>query len=620
MEPPLPAVGLAPPQGPPQPAPLWDAVQWASHGDALHVPRNEFPAFTTYLEAWGLRQEQILRHALDRIAARPPSGAPSGQGEFRCAPRAAWESLIENTDMDAHDDSGKAVRPDFSLRDDGEVCDPGVVRFVRINSNHSRHADTEEVMQTKLPGNRMMESSSTDKREKWKQCKSLSSAALPKSRWEFFTPRPYEEWSRLRKLVAKVVESYAFNVVCGVMILGNAITMAYMTDMAVVEASGGDRKQIGLIADMEIVFIFFYAAELLLRVFVYQTGFFICADWSWNTLDLFLVFLAVYDLVAVSTGFMGGGTNFSFMRLLKVLKVLKTLRTVRVLRMFRELRLMIHSVFGSIRSLFWAIIMISLVTYIFGCCFTQAMALSLDELPESETAEKEQILFYWGSVLRSMNTLYWCSTGGENWRFPAMHLLNFSLPIYCLFLVYISFFLFVVVNTLTSIIIEATMHSASKERSEVINEELKRKHYYIKSFEALYRRLEEGSGGVTIDQLEKHLADEEMQAFMQSLDIDASDINQFFASLSSDTSGSIDLDTFVVGCMKLKGSARSMDLMCLYHSHMNLVRSSKLFEERTLKQLMKLEASTDAVMRALGVREAVVGMGGANKGPATPGL
>jgi len=276
--------------------------------------------------------------------------------------------------------------------------------------------------------------------------------------------------------------------------------------------------------------------------------------------------------------------------------------------MFRELRLMIESVFGSLKSLIWALLMIAMVTYIFGCIFTQAMALHLTDLGAEGGADGgadggkavAEIMYYWSTVLRSMNTLYMCSTSGESWRYPSDHLYNFSGFVYVLFVVYISFFSFVVVNSLTSIIIEATMHHATHERSEVIAEELKRKRSYISQFEQLFKKLDDDhSGDISLDELEKHLNDEGMLAFMQSLDIDASDISQFFSLLALDGSNAVDVESFVVGCMKLKGTARSMDLLCLYNSHVNLSRAHRRFEQKVSEDMGRLQESTQAVLRIL---------------------
>jgi len=58
-----------------------------------------------------------------------------------------------------------------------------------------------------------------------------------------------------------------------------------------------------------------------------------------------------------------------------------------------------------------------------------------------------------------------------------------------------------------------------------------------------------------------------MYAFAKSLDIDIADAKQLFQILSNNGWRSVDIDSFVVGCIRLKGAAKSMDLMDLMRSH-----------------------------------------------------
>merc|ERR1712217_592270 len=58
-----------------------------------------------------------------------------------------------------------------------------------------------------------------------------------------------------------------------------------------------------------------------------------------------------------------------------------------------------------------------------------------------------------------------------------------------------------------------------------------------------------------------------MHAFAKSLEIDITDAKQFFLILSGNGRRTVDIETFVVGCIKLKGTAKSMDLMDLMYSH-----------------------------------------------------
>merc|ERR1712216_152850 len=60
-----------------------------------------------------------------------------------------------------------------------------------------------------------------------------------------------------------------------------------------------------------------------------------------------------------------------------------------------------------------------------------------------------------------------------------------------------------------------------------------------------------------------HLQHPAMMTFAECLEIDIMDLETFFPILSARGSKAVDLETFVEGCIKLRGQARSMDVMDL---------------------------------------------------------
>merc|ERR1712050_69807 len=75
----------------------------------------------------------------------------------------------------------------------------------------------------------------------------------------------------------------------------------------------------------------------------------------------------------------------------------------------------------------------------------------------------------------------------------------------------------------------------------------------------------DGSGDISEDEFCRHLKDPEMVAFASSLEIEVVDVAQFFNIISGNGKYPVDVETFVVGCIKLKGLAKSIDLLGLIH-------------------------------------------------------
>ena len=59
------------------------------------------------------------------------------------------------------------------------------------------------------------------------------------------------------------------------------------------------------------------------------------------------------------------GQSVSFLRILRLLRLAKLLRVVRLMRAFKELRLIMHSIMGSFRAIFWALLFIAGITPVF---------------------------------------------------------------------------------------------------------------------------------------------------------------------------------------------------------------------------------------------------------------
>jgi len=210
-------------------------------------------------------------------------------------------------------------------------------------------------------------------------------------------------------------------------------------------------------------------------------------------------------------------------------------------------------------------------------CFLQAGTSYLQQSDGNAPQDEiEAIQTHWGSVYKAMLSLYMASTGGESWRNLADPLKPVGQLFYMLFLLYIAFFMFVFVNTVTSLFIEATMNSADKEWRMVVREEMQKKNDYVRKAEQLFEFMDrDSSGDVTEDEFKKYTTNPQMAAFASSLDLDVSDITQFYKMLSCRGRYSVDAETFVVGCLKLRGTARSLDLQGLIVSQSRALNAAE---------------------------------------------
>merc|ERR1711881_308036 len=94
-----------------------------------------------------------------------------------------------------------------------------------------------------------------------------------------------------------------------------------------------------------------------------------------------------------------------------------------------------------------------------------------------------------------MLSLYWVSTGGVDWKDVGDSVQEMGPVPFSFFLFYIAFFMFVVVNSVTSIFIEATVQNAQRDQQTFINDEIKKKRMYVEQVRNLFQKIDKGEAG-----------------------------------------------------------------------------------------------------------------------------
>jgi len=357
-------------------------------------------------------------------------------------------------------------------------------------------------------------------------------------------------------LVHSIVARKGFDILCGIVIFTNAFMIGVISDYAIKNPL---EETPLFLSSCETSFIVFYTFEICLRMLDQRSSYFTGGDKWWNLFDVVLV------IQGVSEQMLKDVSNFSFLRMLRLMKMLKLLRMVRLLRMFRELRLILTSICACLSSMLWTSVLIISITYLFGIAFMQACTGYLQE-PDDQTDPRirASILENWGSAPRSILSLYMSSLGGLDWEkvVEPLAYVGFGGAYYVLFLIYIAVFAFVIMNVISSIFMESILSRADEDHNLNIERQMEQKEAYIHKLQNLYSLLDnDKSGEISYDEFMSEIHSPHMQAFTSSLGIDISDAQLFFQDISDHGKRSVDMDTFVVGCIKLKGAAKSVDLI-----------------------------------------------------------
>jgi hypothetical protein len=186
-----------------------------------------------------------------------------------------------------------------------------------------------------------------------------------------------------------------------------------------------------------------------------------------------------------------------------------------------------------------------------------------DQLDEEELQE---IRIQFGSVQACMLSLYQGVSGGALWG-TSNRILAASVEIYSLALtLFVVFYWFALMNIQTGLIVESVATAASHDDTLAESEFKRKRTAAMQGVKRVFKALDsDGNGTIGVDEFFEGIRDEKVHVLLQQADLDVKNAEFFFSSLleaTEDTCG--DIDSFVNGCMKMKGAATSIDLQLLH--------------------------------------------------------
>merc|ERR1712242_167456 len=98
------------------------------------------------------------------------------------------------------------------------------------------------------------------------------------------------------------------------------------------------------------------------------------------------------------------------------------------------------------------------------------------------------------------------------------------------------------------------MKQSGKDSQWVVQAELEKKDQYIARVKSIFEEIDLGGKGyLASEDFDIIVQDSRMLAFMSSLKIGPTEVYGFLNILSENGTSPIDIETFVVGCIKLTG-------------------------------------------------------------------
>mmetsp|Transcript_94234 Transcript_94234/g.272276 ORF Transcript_94234/g.272276 Transcript_94234/m.272276 type:complete len:704 (+) Transcript_94234:72-2183(+) len=363
----------------------------------------------------------------------------------------------------------------------------------------------------------------------------------------------------VRGFVRWLAQHRRFEVAVSSLIFCNALVIGIQADWAIKNVG---RKPPKWITVSQTIFTSLFAIELIMRIIDEGSSFLKSCNKNlkWNAFDTFIVLSALFEWAAEKIA--ANTPDVSVIRILRVVRLFRIFRVLRVMRFFRELRTMVQGIMGSVRSLVWCLLLMCILIFLFGVSLLQLVTDTLAESAGSQ-AENAELLKYFGSLMRTVFTLFQTITGGVNWGETIDGMVNSNPMIAVAFSVYIAVAAFCVLNVVTGVFVENANAITRSDADNMVMEELSARERWMEEMRAVFELADkDGTGALDINEFYNYVQDVRVQAYFRKigLNVEKDNARALFSLIDLDGNGVVELEEFVEGCAQFVGNARQLDI------------------------------------------------------------
>jgi len=189
-------------------------------------------------------------------------------------------------------------------------------------------------------------------------------------------------------------------------------------------------------------------------------------------------------------------------------------------------------------------------------------------------------------------------SGGRDWEDllkPLLKVSPFYLPM--LFMFFVAFVLFFILNVLTAIFVESASQISAVDSDLVIQEDLDSQQRKIRKMRAFFGEEVQEDGElqiITRAEIREHMANEGLLTHLRMEGLDARQVLGLFSLLESRELGGVEREEFVCAIMRLRGAAKGVDIATLTYENRRLNRRLNSLERLIRAEFKRLGAGVAA--------------------------
>eukprot|EP00930_Biecheleria_cincta_P081446 TRINITY_DN7039_c1_g5_i1.p1 TRINITY_DN7039_c1_g5~~TRINITY_DN7039_c1_g5_i1.p1 ORF type:complete len:636 (-),score=98.71 TRINITY_DN7039_c1_g5_i1:412-2292(-) len=400
-----------------------------------------------------------------------------------------------------------------------------------------------------------------------------------------------------------IVNSFQFELFINVAILLNAVFIGVVTDYLAksMERNVGPAGTI-----LELLFMSIFIAEVCLKFAVHRFELFrlTLRDGSqnrlfyWNAFDFSVIFLqlleVIFDYAHVETELVPG---ISIARILRILRMVRLIRAIKLVGLFSDLRNIVHSVTHSLSLFVWSVVALLLVTFLWSVLFMHlvwdhrlaCLTAGIDQCKGEEDLKQR-----FGTLARSVLSLLMAVTGGIDWGdlYEVLNYLNAPMLGNTAYLAYVLFAVLALQNVITGIFFD-TASRKGKDEAEFIA---------LSHARGVFASADrDNSGKISREDFEEVLEHKHVESFFEALELRPDQGAALFDLLDASRDGSISSNEFFVGCLKVRGQAKALDLLTLSREVTSLceanqreIRLNRAAMEKNRLEIKNTKSAIDA--------------------------
>lgn len=378
-----------------------------------------------------------------------------------------------------------------------------------------------------------------------------------------------------QSLTERIVASKWFGYAMAFLILANSVLLGFQVQLMAVNTLQTPPE---VFSHSQWAFTALFLAELLLRLRVDRWKFFTSAEAGWNCFDLVVVGLSIVEVLLdqIMNGTQSAN-NLTVLRVVRVVRIVRVIRAIRVLRFFRELRVMVYSILGSLLSLFWAMALLFVILFVAAVFFTQ-IATSYRADPASDERVSLGLARFFSTLFKAMFYLLQGVLGGINWGEIAEPLAELHWFYALLLSFFVCFSLLVLLNIVTGVFVEGAIAKAQNDKEAKIQDQLEEEARKVQQLEEVFGEMDTaGSGYIVLEDFQRLMDDPRVLAYFRTMGLDISKAFHLFRLLDLDNSKSVSTSEFIMGCLRMQGGAKNVDVATLMYENKRMMMKWVIF-------------------------------------------